>query len=96
MCLCHKCHTDISIHTPHAGSDLIAPVRVSVFILISIHTPHAGSDRGELCKVHRGHHISIHTPHAGSDVVPDTTAQIFWLFQSTLPMRGVTADCMPD
>ena len=34
---------DISIHTPHAGSDKIQPWK-SVLGYISIHTPHAGSD----------------------------------------------------
>ena len=34
--------------------------------------------------------ISIHTPHAGSDFHRDSAAAPHRLFQSTLPMRGVT------
>ena len=34
--------------------------------------------------------ISIHTPHAGSDLLLHQTACHSILFQSTLPMRGVT------
>lgn len=35
---------NISIHTPHAGSDLLAAFQLVVGLPISIHTPHAGSD----------------------------------------------------
>ena len=55
----------ISIHTPHAGSDLgirFGHPRWS----ISIHTPHAGSDTGQPVHFYLSC-ISIHTPHAGSD-----------------------------
>ena len=34
----------ISIHTPHAGSDVAVRGAVEAHIGISIHTPHAGSD----------------------------------------------------
>ena len=34
---------DISIHTPHAGSDVTYSITLSG-MGISIHTPHAGSD----------------------------------------------------
>ena len=57
----------ISIHTPHAGSDLLRPACTCPALPISIHTPHAGSDsRVGSCAI-IGHVISIHTPHAGSD-----------------------------
>ena len=36
-------YTGISIHAPHAGSDVNEPVYVSSYA-ISIHAPHAGSD----------------------------------------------------
>ena len=55
----------ISIHTPHAGSD--SEVKESSFInSISIHTPHAGSDDLRR-RCYEYYIISIHTPHAGSD-----------------------------
>ena len=56
----------ISIHTPHAGSDII----VQPFHLLLI--------------------ISIHTPHAGSDDTSGRRCTCLCIFQSTLPMRGVT------
>ena len=34
----------ISIHTPHAGSDLVLLFFTHIKECISIHTPHAGSD----------------------------------------------------
>ena len=36
----------ISIHTPHAGSDVYYAAFCGGFQVISIHTPHAGSDDG--------------------------------------------------
>ena len=81
----------ISIHTPHAGSDKLANV-LGMSNAISIHTPHAGSDpSGVLFVLHIGR-ISIHTPHAGSDMFLLSPAErTNSRFQSTLPMRGVTA-----
>ena len=38
---------DISIHTPHAGSDRLCPL-IYKLDSISIHTPHAGSDSLEV------------------------------------------------
>ena len=43
---CHQC-ANISIHTPHAGSDRILDFQ-EICKTISIHTPHAGSDRETL------------------------------------------------
>ena len=60
---------NISIHTPHAGSDG-ADCKTHQTGRISIHTPHAGSDPfvfDALFPIE----ISIHTPHAGSDI-PET------------------------
>ena len=56
---------EISIHAPHAGSDIdwIAVVKRPG---ISIHAPHAGSD-GHIRDVDGIREISIHAPHAGSD-----------------------------
>ena len=56
----------ISIHTPHAGSDYLH-FNLKFFFAISIHTPHAGSDSILTSKPHNPK-ISIHTPHAGSDL----------------------------
>ena len=57
----------ISIHTPLAGSDVIAEDVTCVLGDISIHTPLAGSDR-RLLPGWNFQYISIHTPLAGSDV----------------------------
>ena len=56
----------ISIHTPHAGSDIHNTKEV-LYYEISIHTPHAGSDFHFPFHVSGNSCISIHTPHAGSD-----------------------------
>ena len=89
MLLNKKVHLSISIHTPHAGSDVNSLTTLGQDATISIHTPHAGSD-----KVTPTHSlrclISIHTPHAGSDCNPSNTPRSPNPFQSTLPMRGAT------
>ncbi len=63
----------ISIHAPHAGSDIKGIYRLRRDGTISIHAPHAGSD----CKSGGKRDIaaiSIHAPHAGSD--PTTQSKI--------------------
>ena len=55
----------ISIHAPHARSDLQDPEFRAQFT-ISIHAPHARSDSAEE-KHHEHGQISIHAPHARSD-----------------------------
>ena len=58
--------TLISIHAPHAGSDLALTRALHKERTISIHAPHAGSD--EYFKTAQDRlTISIHAPHAGSD-----------------------------
>ena len=57
---------DISIHTPHAGSDFICSWDYGSEI-ISIHAPHAGSDDVGTRENYEKFCISIHAPHAGSD-----------------------------
>ena len=79
----------ISIHTPHAGSDISGRRTARLPARISIHTPHAGSDT-QPCGRGMTAHISIHTPHAGSDVIALDAAVLSSAFQSTLPMRGAT------
>ena len=57
----------ISIHAPHARSDLVLAVHLLVDLTISIHAPHARSD---LVFPRLGEpriDISIHAPHARSD-----------------------------
>ena len=56
---------------------------------VSIHTPHAGSD-GDASSQDTVFIVSIHTPHAGSDLMRPLYQLLLNLFQSTLPMRGVT------
>ena len=81
----------ISIHTPHAGSDLTAAGYECRYYNFNPHSPCGerldtpGDYTGDLS-------ISIHTPHAGSDL-PCLYSLHWWLvFQSTLPMRGATID----
>ena len=64
----HKKGYFISIHTPHAGSDIVQKINF-VIHAISIHTPHAGSDQTVIIKGNIMTTISIHTPHAGSDKI---------------------------
>ena len=56
----------ISIHAPHARSDLLT-VASYTFISISIHAPHARSDK-KTDRMMTCIFISIHAPHARSDV----------------------------
>ena len=56
---------NISIHAPHAGSD-VRERRPEVERRISIHAPHAGSDTRSATHCAKAR-ISIHAPHAGSD-----------------------------
>ena len=81
----------ISIHTPLAGSDANLCHKPCRIFCISIHTPLAGSDCPILPPIH-GIVISIHTPLAGSDFSPFTRNSYEGKFQSTLPLRGATAE----
>ena len=58
---------------------------------ISIHTPLAGSDRVRRFRTY-GSDISIHTPLAGSDALSHGIMELSQRFQSTLPLRGATAE----
>ena len=58
----------ISIHAPHARSDLHLVEALHVLGGISIHAPHARSDLF-LPQSSRAEKISIHAPHARSDVL---------------------------
>ena len=57
---------------------------------ISIHTPRVGSDKRARPNRHGARDISIHTPRVGSDPPPKITSLLLKLFQSTLPVWGVT------
>ena len=78
----------ISIHAPHARSDLQREVVLRVKLVISIHAPHARSDGLSRLGAHR-RRISIHAPHARSDIKRETGLELD-KFQSTLLMRGAT------
>ena len=82
----------ISIHAPHAGSDVRDGI-VLPLVMISIHAPHAGSD-GRACSSPGFYAISIHAPHAGSDEGLVFVVKTVLTFQSTLPMRGATKKCL--
>ena len=58
---------NISIHAPHARSDLVEGPVPLVVLGISIHAPHARSDVKEKHLAKLGEIISIHAPHARSD-----------------------------
>ena len=86
----------ISIHSPHAGRDVIVSARTCWIYRISIHSPHAGRDSTGPLPVE--HQISIHSPHAGRDA-SHRISIVSGLFQSTLPMRGetgATSDSWPS
>ena len=53
----------ISIHTPHAGSDLVAAFKNLWETNISIHTPHAGSDApGDILWLGYDNDFNQHSP----------------------------------
>ena len=56
---------------------------------ISIHAPHTRSDSPSSAATKRGD-ISIHAPHTRSDCRKTGWDRSFWIFQSTLLIRGAT------
>ena len=81
----------ISIHAPRAGSDpLICKAKCSPDI--SIHAPRAGSDVVADSAEQKSIEISIHAPRAGSDCRSWSNFPQPLIFQSTLPVRGATAN----
>ena len=60
------------------------------YSIISIHPPHAGRDSFSIVSSGR-RNISIHPPHAGRDAGINVYLMGDNVFQSTLPMRGGTA-----
>ena len=79
----------ISIHAPHARSDVTIVDDLGDGNDISIHAPHARSDSRTAC-TRRCNGISIHAPHARSDAVVLRKVGNTIKFQSTLLMRGAT------
>ena len=81
---------DISIHAPREGSDprLAVPTGHGP---ISIHAPREGSDPIEKI-IGKKVEISIHAPREGSDAMAGNFPGDDEKFQSTLPVRGATAD----
>ena len=82
--------TLISIHAPHAGSDLALTRALHKERTISIHAPHAGSDPGN------DHFLGFllfqsTLPMRGATTQP-RKAFSSSVFQSTLPMRGATKE----
>ena len=79
----------ISIHTPHAGSDTGTLESGEVPEGISIHTPHAGSDFARGDSYDKLVRFQSTLPMRGVTLMDGL---LMWrqVFQSTLPMRGVT------
>jgi len=79
----------ISIHAPHAGSDLQA-INGAAYRHISIHDPHAGSDHGGHLPLKADRDFNPRSPRgerrAGRQKKSGKNA-----FQSTLPTRGATS-----
>ena len=79
----------ISIHAPHARSDLLEDMESPYQHGISIHAPHARSDKDVTVRARPIESISIHAPHARSDYGHKYMTRED-AFQSTLLMRGAT------
>ena len=85
-----KAILEISIHAPHARSDVFFLFCFGGYREISIHAPHARSDTHGWHEGLHVHDISIHAPHARSDDSDKSMRSSGLLFQSTLLMRGAT------
>ena len=80
---------NISIHTPHAGSDRRGQAVISKNADFNPHSP-CGERRAWAAGWYDDLDFSIHTPHAGSDLTVTISSKTAQNFQSTLPMRGAT------
>ncbi len=83
-------HKAISIHAPHAGSDMSWTMRMEEQRIFQSTLPM----RGATCvgfEEAKETIISIHAPHAGSDRILFIRHFFDFRFQSTLPMRGATS-----
>ena len=79
----------ISIHAPHAGSDIYSWDTSLSGATISIHAPHAGSDRIVTVKRVYPGNFNPRSP-CGERHTEDKANPHGVTFQSTLPMRGAT------
>ncbi len=84
----------ISIHAPHAGSDM-DDIQAPLIGTISIHAPHAGSDAMRLSNAAARHNFNPRSP-CGERRTGLLVAGLLTLFQSTLPMRGATEFVQPS
>ena len=84
------CRCRISIHAPHARSDRLRP-RIQFICRISIHAPHARSDRRVDDGVRR---ITYFNPRSSCEERLQKFKRhcVRTIFQSTLLMRGATAE----
>ena len=82
--------TEISIHTPLAGSDGERGTAVERGE-ISIHTPLAGSDHGAGSSPESTSYFNPHSP-CGERRARERGALRGFKFQSTLPLRGATVE----
>ena len=79
----------ISIHPPHAGRDAFFCIRLRPYD-ISIHPPHAGRDYGTHTVPEKCTDFNPPSP-CGEGLYVDPERIALSQFQSTLPMRGGTA-----
>ena len=84
----------ISIHAPRTGSDGGQRRGRGAGMRISIHAPRTGSDDIDSLYLLCWYAISIHAPRTGSDLLPRVRLGQTSGFQSTLPARGATLECV--
>ena len=90
----HTIDIRISIHTPHAGSDVAVWVDVFLHRLFQSTLPMRGATNNVLHPLCHLHYFNPHSPCGerhigGGKIVPQKR------FQSTLPMRGATFSPQP-
>ena len=82
--------SNISIHAPREGGDVVAFLPTEVLQHISIHAPREGGDGNAIAhQMYRM--ISIHAPREGGDNQQQLNQLQQMAFQSTPPARGATA-----
>ena len=83
---------DISIHAPRAGSDNNVSIHLHHFhTKISIHAPRAGSDPSSKFTLFTIKYFNPRSP-CGERLKSSLSFTHFLIFQSTLPVRGATAN----
>ncbi len=86
----NRLHFHISIHAPRAGSDECFALGRAVVCAISIHAPRAGSDIDGEWLTTRETNFNPRSPCGERHYLKERPCDI-WAFQSTLPVRGATA-----